>query len=214
MTTTHKTLRGPRGAVIFCKKELADKIDKAVFPGMQGGPHMHQIAGKAVAFAEAATPEFKGYAKQIVLNSQKLAEELIKRGRQLSSGGSENHLILMKLDKGAGVFAQHALEVAGVTLNKNTIPGEPSSPFYPSGIRLGTPAITSRGMKEAEMDKVAEFIDRSLKEIDKYQVPETKEERIEYIKNAKQELNANTNLLKIREEVKELCVKFPVPGIE
>lgn len=213
MTTTHKTLRGPRGAVIFCKPELAEKIDKAVFPGMQGGPHMHQIAGKAIAFREASSQEFKNYATQVVKNSQALAKALTNKGYQLSSGGSENHLILLKLAPGAGVFAQQALEVAGITLNKNTIPKEPMSPFYPSGVRLGTPAITSRGMKEKEMEKVAEWIDRGLQEIARYKIPENKEERKEYVKKAKAELAKNEKLQKIAQEIKEFAADFPVPGI-
>lgn len=214
MTTTHKTLRGPRGAVIFCKPELAEKIDKAVFPGMQGGPHMHQIAAKAVCFKEASTPKFKQYANQIIKNCQALAKELTELGHELASGGTDNHLILMKLKPGAGVFAQTALEAAGITLNKNTIPHEPASPFYPSGVRLGTPAITSRGMKEKDMTKIADWIHRSLEEISSYSLPEDKEARKEYVSKAKQEITANKKLTAIRQEVKEFASKLPVPGIK
>lgn len=214
MTTTHKTLRGPRGAVIFCKEELAEKIDKAVFPGMQGGPHMHQIAAKAVCFLEASKPAFKTYAKQIIKNAQKLAESLIIRGYKLASGGTDNHLILVKLENGAGVFAQSALEVAGITVNKNTIPYEPSSPFYPSGIRLGTPAITSRGMKQKEMVKIADWIDRALQEIKNYKLPADKEKRKEYIKKFKTEIIKNKNLIKIAGEIKIFAKKFPVPAVK
>jgi len=214
MTTTHKTLRGPRGAIIFSKEELAEKIDKAVFPGMQGGPHMNQIAAKAVCFAEAMKPAFKTYARQIIKNAQTLAQELTKRGCELVSGGTDNHLILMKLQPGAGVFAQEALEQAGITCNKNTIPSEPSSPFYPSGIRLGTPAVTSRGMKEKEMLKIAGWITQVLKEIQKYQLPKEKERRKEYLEKFRKEIRTNKKLQTIREEIKEFAQHFPLPGIE
>src|SRR3990172_2591833 len=175
MTTTHKTLRGPRGAVIFCRPELADIIDKAIFPGVQGGPHMNTIAAMAVCFKEAAEPEFKKYSKQIIKSAQALARELVRLGYQLVSGGTDNHLLLIKLAKGAGVFAQEALEQAGIIVNKNTVPNEPSSPFYPSGIRLGTPAITSRGMKEKEMVLIASWLTRALRETEKYILPVDKE---------------------------------------
>jgi glycine hydroxymethyltransferase len=213
-TTTHKTLRGPRGAVIFCKPELAEKIDKAVFPGMQGGPHMHQIAAKAVCFKEAAADEFKEYAAQIIKNSQALAGELINRGYNLISGGSDNHLILMKLEPGSGIFAQTALDEAGITLNKNTIPKEPSSPFYPSGIRLGTPAVTSRNMKEQDMIKIAGWIDRTLQITKKYILPENKEERKNYIAEAKKEIKNDADIKKIKNEVAVFAGRFPLPGLK
>lgn len=223
-TTTHKTLRGPRGGMIMVTKkglkkdpELSDKIDKAIFPGLQGGPHEHQIAATAVALKEADSVQFKKYAKQIVLNSKVLANELVKLGFDLIGGGSENHLMLInfttKFGPGAGIFAQEALEAAGMTVNKNTIPGEKSSPFYPSGIRLGTPAITSRGMKEKEMVKIAKFIDIALKEITNYKLPDIKEDRKEYVTSAKIEIRKNKNLIKIRKEVKKFANKFSVPGI-
>jgi len=192
-TTTHKTLRGPRGAMIMCKEKYAKAIDRAVFPGLQGGPHEHAIAGKAVAFKEALQPEFKTYAAQVKKNAHHLAEELEKRGFELVSGGTDTHLILADLtNKGVpGKDAQVALDKVGITLNKNTVPNDPRSPFDPSGIRLGTPAITTRGMKEPEMEKVAGWIDRTLSNIDD-----------------------DKALADIKEEVKTLCLKFPVPGIK
>lgn len=193
MTTTHKTLRGPRGAMIMCKEKFAKAIDRAVFPGLQGGPHEHIIAGKAVAFAEALKPEFKDYAVQVRKNAHHLAEELKKRGFKLISDGTETHLILIDLsNKGVtGKQAQDALDEVGITLNKNTIPGETRSPMDPSGIRLGTPAITTRGMKEPEMERIAGWIDKVISNIED---PEA--------------------LAKIKSEVTEMCLKFPVPGIQ
>nr|WP_321502534.1 serine hydroxymethyltransferase [uncultured Dethiosulfovibrio sp.] len=161
-TTTHKTLRGPRGGMIMCTAEHAKKIDSAIFPGMQGGPLMHIIAAKAVAFAEALRPEFKDYQKKVVENASTLAEELIKRDFHLVSGGTDNHLILLNLtNKGVtGKAAQIALDEAGITVNKNTVPFETLSPFITSGIRVGTPAVTTRGFGKDEMVKIAEWIDR------------------------------------------------------
>jgi len=160
-TTTHKTLRGPRGGMIMCKAQYAQAIDKAVFPGIQGGPLMHVIAAKAVAFKEALEPQFKAYQEQIVKNAQALSRDLISRGFRLVSGGTDNHLMLIDLrNKGiTGKEAEKLLDDAGVTVNKNTIPFDPQSPFVTSGIRVGTPAVTTRGMKEAEMAKIAEIID-------------------------------------------------------
>ncbi len=191
-TTTHKTLRGPRGAIIMSKKEFAKDIDRAVFPGLQGGPHDHTTAAKAVAFGEALKPEFKDYTEQIVKNAKKLAENLIEHGFDLVSGGTDNHLILTDLTNKniPGKVAQEALDKAGITLNKITVPFDPRSPFDPSGIRLGTPAMTTRGMKEPEMEKVGDFISNAL---DNY--------------------TDKDKLAKIKEEVKELCNGFPVPGI-
>jgi len=152
-TTTHKTLRGPRGGAIMCGKEFAQAVDRAVFPGMQGGPLMHTIAAKAVCFQEALRPQFADYNRQIVKNCRALAETLMEGGLRLVSGGTDNHLLLIDLsDKGiTGLEAENALGVAGITVNKNTIPRETRSPFVTSGLRIGTPAVTSRGMKEAEM---------------------------------------------------------------
>lgn len=163
-TTTHKTLRGPRGGMILCKEEHAKAIDKAIFPGIQGGPLMHVIAAKAVAFGEALAPEFKDYIGQVVTNAKVLGEELTKRGLRIVSGGTDNHLLLVDLQPLGitGKLAEHALDEAGITVNKNTIPFDPASPFVTSGIRIGTAAMTSRGFKEAEMKEIAELIELVL----------------------------------------------------
>ena len=166
MTTTHKTLRGPRGAVIITRKEFADKIDRAVFPGMQGGPHEHQIAAAAVCFGEAMDPDFRTYAKQIVKNAKALAKALQKLGLRIVSGGTDNHLMLVDLRSLnlTGKQAQLMLEEVGIVVNKNTIPYDQEKPFVGSGIRIGTPAVTTRGMKEKEMEKIAELIVATLKQ--------------------------------------------------
>ena len=193
-TTTHKTLRGPRGAIIMITKEgikkdpeLPQKIDKAVFPGLQGGPHEHQIAAIAVCLKEASSTAFKKYGKQIVKNCKVLASELLKYGLRLITGGTDNHLLLIDLrNKGiSGKEAESLLDKAGITVNKNAVPFDPNPPFNPSGIRLGTPAITTRGMKEKEMRKIAFWIN-------------------EVISNRK-------SISKIKKEVKKLCQKFPIP---
>jgi glycine hydroxymethyltransferase len=166
--TTHKTLRGPRGGCILSKEEFGARINKAIFPGLQGGPLEHVIAGKAVAFREAADPSFAGYAQQIVNNSQALAEALIAQGFRLVSGGSDNHLLLMDLrsfdEELTGKDAQIALDLAGITLNKNTVPDDQRSPFVTSGLRIGTPSVTTQGMAEPEMVQVAELITRVLRD--------------------------------------------------
>ena len=163
-TTTHKTLRGPRGGMIMCKEKFAKDIDKSVFPGFQGGPHENNIAAKAVAFKEALEPEFKDYAKQIKKNAKALEEEFRKLNYKMCFGGTDNHLILMDVTpKGvSGKEAQIALDKAGITVNKNMIPDDPRSPMDPSGIRLGTPALTTRGMKEEEMKIIAGWIDEAI----------------------------------------------------
>jgi glycine hydroxymethyltransferase len=193
-TTTHKTLRGPRGGLIMVTEkglkkdaELGQKIDKAVFPGLQGGPHMHQIAAIAVCLKEAATPAFKKYAQQIVKNAKALANGLIKRGFKLVTGGTDNHLILIDLRNKniSGKEAQLRLEKAGVTINKNAIPFDPNPPFNPSGIRMGTPAITTRGMKEKEMEKIAEWINEVIA--------------------------SEKSVPRVRKEIKNFCKKFPLP---
>lgn len=209
MTTTHKTLRGPRGAMIMCKKEdrlarvegleekqarniknLAGKIDKAVFPGLQGGPHNHITAAKAVAFKEALSEDFGSYAQQVVRNAKALAESLMENGIKLVSNGTDNHLILIDLlpmGVGLGKQAAIALEEAGFCTNCNTVPYDPSTPFKPSGVRIGTPSLTTQGMKEPEMRQIGEWMAAVLKDMD------------------------NTSLKeKIREEVKELCLQFPI----
>jgi glycine hydroxymethyltransferase len=187
-TTTHKTLRGPRGAMIFCRAEFAERIDKAVFPLLQGGPHEHAIAGKAVAFAEAAKPEFREYARQIVKNAKALADELTALGFRLVSGGTDNHLILIDLTpKGVtGLQAETALDKAHITVNKNMIPFDARKPFDPSGIRIGTPTLASRGMRESEMREVARFIDEAVRN-----------------------WQDDAALARVRERVIELCKQFP-----
>ncbi len=221
-TTTHKTLRGPRGGMIMVTKrgltkdpELSDKIDKAVFPGLQGGPHDHQTAGIAVALKEAATPSFKKYGEQIVKNAKALADELMKNGVPLVGNGTENHLLLLDLTTilgiGGGLFVSDALGVAGITVNKNTIPSEPMSPFYPSGVRMGTPALTTRGMKEVEMKKIAHWILRAIEEVKSYKMPQDKEERKTLIAKFRKEVGLNKNLKKIAGEIKSFTTKFPVP---
>ena len=163
-TTTHKTLRGPRGGLILCREKYIKAINSAVFPGLQGGPLEHVIAAKAVCFGEALTDEFKAYQHQVRLNAAKLASELAARGFRIVSGGTDNHLALIDLrPKGAtGKEVANALDLARITANKNMIPFDPEKPFVTSGIRIGTPAVTTRGLKEAEMVKVAEFIDRAV----------------------------------------------------
>ena len=165
-TTTHKTLRGPRGGMIMCKEALAKKIDKAVFPGSQGGPLMHVIAGKAVAFKEAGTDEFKAYQKQVVKNAKTLAATLLSEGLELVSGGTDNHLMLVKLTKAGitGKELEHLLDECHITVNKNAIPNDPQSPFVTSGIRVGTPAATSRGMKEEDMVEIGKLIAKVVRE--------------------------------------------------
>jgi glycine hydroxymethyltransferase len=180
-TTTHKTLRGPRGGAIMCGKEFAQAVDKAVFPGMQGGPLMHTIAAKAVCFKEALRPQFTDYNRQIVKNCRVLAETLMDGGLRLVSGGTDNHLLLIDLSKQGitGLEAENALGYAGITVNKNTIPRETRSPFVTSGLRIGTPAVTSRGMKEAEMRSVGEKIVKVIKNIkDEREIARVKEEVI------------------------------------
>ena len=219
-TTTHKTLRGPRGAMIMVTEkgmkkypDLPKRIDSAVFPGLQGGPHDHTTAAIAVALKEASQPEFSDYAHQIVRNAKALAGELTNRGLKLVSGGTDNHLMLIDLtpiEKGHGVFVQDALDLAGITANKNTIPQDPSSPFYPSGVRLGTPALTTRGMKEKEMQKIGGWISAAVDETRNYRLPETKEERRELLKQFRAEIAENQKLKEIRSEVKEFCRNFPL----
>ncbi len=164
-TTTHKTLRGPRGAIIMCQAEHAHKIDQAVFPGNQGGPHDNMTAAKAVAFYEALQPEFKEYSRQVIKNAQCLAQELMAQGYKVVSSGTDNHMLVLdlRLQKISGREAEQALELAGISVSRSTIPNDPNPPLKPSGIRLGTPAVTTRGFKEAEIKELAVLIDQSLK---------------------------------------------------
>ena len=189
-TTTHKTLRGPRGGMILCKQKYADIIDKSVFPGLQGGPLMHVIAAKAVAFGEALQPEFRKYARQILANAKTLENELSRRGWKVLFGGTENHMLMVDVvstfDIG-GKDAEQTLDTVGITVNRNVIPDEPRRPMNPSGIRIGVSAATTRGLKSAEIRLVARWMDEALRNRD------------------------NTKILKaIHEEVKELCAEFPV----
>lgn len=187
MTTTHKTLRGPRGAMIICRKELEKNIFSKVFPGLQGGPHEHTICAIGVALKEAMTPKFKKYAQQIIKNSKTLASELKKYDFNLVSGGTDNHLVLIDLRNKniTGKPAQELLEKAGIVTNRNTIPYDPRTPYDPSGIRLGTPALTTRGMKEKEMKKIAFWINGVI--------------------------SNQSSTKKIKQEVEKLCQKFPIP---
>jgi len=189
-TTTHKTLRGPRGAMLLCKTEHAKSVDKSVFPGLQGGPHMHTITAIAVALAEADTPQFVEYAKQIVKNAKALAEKLLEYGFNLVSGGTDNHLILIDLRNKniPGRKLARALDRAKIVTNCNTVPDDPAPPFNPSGLRLGTPAITTRRMKEAQAEQIATFINKVAENIDDESVIE-----------------------KVGKEVSHLCSQFPVP---
>ena len=188
-TTTHKTLRGPRGGMIMCKRDFAKSVDSSVFPGNQGGPLMHVIAAKAVAFKEALSPEFKIYQQQILTNATALSDELLKKGFRLVSGGTDNHLMLLDLRETelTGKVAQETLDKARITVNKNAIPFDTRSPFVTSGVRLGTPAVTSRGMKAAEMAMIADLIFRAL-----------------------QKVGDEKALASIGDEVRDLCSRFPI----
>ncbi len=221
-TTTHKTLRGPRGAMIMVTNkglqkdpDLPDKIDKAIFPGLQGGPHDNQTAAIAVALYEALQPSFKTYAKQIVKNAKTLAETLKKGGLYLVGDGTDVHLILVDLSHthgaGVGIFAEKVLDMVGLTLNKNTVPAEPSSPFYPSGIRLGTPAATTRGMKEKEMKYIGETILKVLDLLKPYKLPKDKEGRPAYIKQFVQDVSKKPLIKKLKKDVVAFSSRFPIP---
>jgi len=180
-TTTHKTLRGPRGGLILCQEEYGRAIDKTIFPGIQGGPLMHVIAAKAVCFKQAMTPEFINYQKQIVINAKALANRLMELGYYLVSGGTDNHLMLVDLrNKGiTGKQAEKALEEAGITVNKNTIPFDPQKPMVTSGIRIGTPAVTTRGMKEEDMEVIAEMINRVLNDTENQKIKDEVKKEVE-----------------------------------
>jgi len=191
-TTTHKTLRGPRGGMLMSTAAHAKAIDRAVFPGLQGGPHNHTTAALAVTLKEAATPAFKAYAAQIVANARALAAGMVERGFALVTGGTDNHLILADLTSKnvSGKIAAKALDEAGLVLNYNSVPFDPRKPFDPSGVRLGTPCVTSRGMKEPEMARIAAWIDEVVTNPDD-----------------------TARKTRIAGEVKEMCAKFPAPGI-
>lgn len=189
-TTTHKTLRGPRGAMIMCKEKYAKQIDSAVFPGMQGGPHDHITAAKAVAFGEALKPEFTEYAKQIILNAKAMADEFIKRGYRIVSGGTDNHLMVVDLSNknSVGKEAEKVWEKIGISVSRSTIPNDPNPPMNPSGVRIGTPAVTTRGFKENEARLIVEFMDEAL-------INKDNEEKLDQLKR----------------KVKDLCNQFPIP---
>ena len=216
-TTTHKTLRGPRGGMIMTTQkgidknpDLAKMIDKSVFPGLQGWPHNHQTLAIACALGEALKPAFWEMAHQIVKNAKTLAAELLSYGYELAAGGTDNHLILMSVGKGRGQFAQDALDIAGITLNKNTIPNEPCSPFFPSGIRMGTPIMTMRGMKEDDMKQVASWMKRVFDEIIGFKHIEDKESRKQQKAEFQEFIKNNDELKKIRWEIGEFCKNFPI----
>jgi glycine hydroxymethyltransferase len=188
-TTTHKTLRGPRAGMVMCKEQFAKDLDRSVFPGIQGGPLMHVIAAKAVSFKEALTEEFRDYQRQIVLNAKRLAERLIERGFRIVSGGTDNHVFLLDVAAAGltGKVAEKALEAAGITVNKNTIPYDPNPPLVASGIRIGAPALTTRNMREPEMEQVGDFIAEVLRAHDDSAVQE-----------------------RVRGQIRELCERFPL----
>jgi glycine hydroxymethyltransferase len=191
-TTTHKTLRGPRGAMIMCKEKYAKQVDRAVFPGMQGGPHDHITAAKAVAFGEILKPEFSDYAEQVIKNAQKMVEEFKSKGYRVISDGTDNHLLVVDMTSKDidGKTAETVLEKCGISVSRSTIPNDPNPPMKPSGVRFGTPAVTTRGMKEAEIVKIVEWIDKAIENRENEEV-----------------------LNQIQGEVKEFCQGFPIPSI-
>lgn len=219
MTTTHKSLRGPRGAMLMVTElglkkdpDMADKIDKAVFPGLQGGPHDNVTAAIAVALYEASQPSFAHYGKQIVANARVLAETLLNEGIVLTTGGTDNHLMVIDLrPQGViGNIVAEALEVAGIIVNKNSVPHDTNPPFYPSGVRLGTPAITTRGMGEKEMGQIGSWIAGVIAHVSTYVLPQDKDERKAFLSRSKKELASDSYLLDIALKVKTLCRLFPM----
>jgi glycine hydroxymethyltransferase len=220
MTTTHKSLRGPRGAMLMVTEKgflkdplLSEKIDKAVFPGLQGGPHDNQTAAIAVALKEALDPKFKNYAQQIVKNAKALSDELQKFGFKVTTNGTENHLLVVDLSSKNvnGAFGAYALEQAGIIVNKNTVPFDTMPPFYPSGVRLGTPAATTRGMKEKDMQKLAYWINEVINECQNSTLPKEKAERSPFFKKFKKEITDNKTIKNISLEVKKYMKDFPMP---
>jgi len=189
-TTTHKTLRGPRGAIIMCQEKFAKQVDRAVFPGMQGGPHDHITAAKAVAFGEALKPEFKEYAKKVIVNAQAMAADFLALGYKIVSGGTDNHLFVLDLsNKGlSGKEAEKVLETVGISVSRSTIPNDPNPPMNPSGVRIGTPAVTTRGMGETEIKQIVDFIDLAI----------THKDDLDYLNN-------------LKADVRNLCLQFPTP---
>ncbi|MFH0943015.1 MAG: serine hydroxymethyltransferase [Candidatus Beckwithbacteria bacterium] len=213
--TTHKTFRGPRGAMIIARKELMDKINFSVFPGLQGGPHLHTIAGIAVALQEMMTLEYKQYAFQVVKNAQALAKTLKQGGLEIVSGGTDKHLVLIDLRNLnlSGWVVAWALEKAGIIVNRNTVPYDTGSPYYPSGLRLGTPALTSRGMKEGEMKQIAKWIFRVIDWVKTERLPEEKSARDKFVKQFRARIQADKQLKAIKQEVAQWAKKYPLPGV-
>ncbi len=220
MSTTHKTFRGPRGAMIMVTErglerdpKLGQKIDAAIIPGLQGGPHNATTAGIAIAAAEAMRPEFKAYGQQVRKNAQVLAKALQSEGLKLVGDGTENHLMLIDLTPqgfGLGTQVAFAMDVAGMYANRNSIPHEPCSPFYPSGVRLGTPLVTTRGMKETEMKQIAIWIAQVVELVKEYELPEERKNRSSFVKEFRQKVIKNEKLLAIRQEVISMAKKFPL----
>ena len=209
--TTHKTLRGPRGALIFSRSALSDRIDSAVFPGLQGGPHEHTIAGIAVCLKEASTPLFQRYAKQVVANAKTLAGELEKAGFDVVAGGTDKHLVLVDL-RSAGIsgwVVARVLENAGIIVNKNTVPGESASPIYPSGIRFGSPALTTRGMKENDMRRIAAWMIEMLRYSVRWELPDGKENRARFTKQFLRQVSKDTTVAGVHKQVSSFAKRFP-----
>ncbi len=222
MSTTHKTFRGPRGAMILVTErglkrdpDLGKKIDSAIIPGLQGGPHNATTAAIAIAAAQASTAKFKTYAKHIRKNANALADALKRNNLTLVGGGTENHLMVIDLSPigfGMGAQVAYAMDLAGMYANKNTVPSEKSSPFYPSGVRLGTPLVTTRGMKEKQMNMIGDWIGRVVDQVREYPLPKDVKARKEFFKNFKMKMQKSKELKEIRQEVKTLCKKFPLPS--
>lgn len=218
MTTTHKTLRGPRGAMILVTEKglardphLGSQIDKAVFPGLQGGPHDNTTAGIAVALAQAAAPEFKTYAHQIIVNAQALAQQLLARGLSLVGDGTENHLMIIDAREwGGGTQLAYAMAQAGLYANKNTVPHEPNSPFYPSGVRLGSPSVTTRGMTVPQMVQIANWIADIEAQVQQFALPADKATRQTVLQAARTWAQGSAALQAIRADVAALCAQFPL----
>ncbi len=222
MTTTHKTLRGPRGALILATQkgldkdpDLGKKINKAIIPGLQGGPHLNTIAGIAIALRDASTDGFKNYAAQIVKNAKALGDELTNRGIQLVSGGTDNHLLLADLSadgSGRGIFLDKALERVGIYANMNSVPHDPGPPLYPSGLRMGTPAVTTRGMKEDEMKTLGEWIATVYEHIKDEKLPDDKKERPKAVRAFKKRIADDAWFAEMETSVRDLARKFPLPS--
>lgn len=220
MSTTHKTFRGPRGAMILVTQrgldrdqDLCSKVDRAVFPGLQGGPHNETVAAIAIAAKEASSKKFQEYGHQIRKNADCLAKTLLDAGINLVGNGTDSHLMLIDLTKkgfGLGTQVAYALDQAGIYANKNSIPNEPCSPYYPSGVRLGTPLVTTRGMKEKEMKKIGEWIAQVVELVSEASLPKERKERSQFIKQFKQEIKENKRIQAISQEVEELASQFPL----